>query len=343
MFNPRGEQPIRFRDIRSLLDPCADEFLELSDQTQANLNLSSLTTFSEIMEPLVLALKPASIVEIGADYGLMTEVLIAWAKKTNAHLTVVDTNDRSLPEESENSLNTFCGRSLDYLKGAPPAHLYVIDGDHNYYTVSGELDAIANAVEASSSQSTVVFLHDVTWPGSRYDMFYDLSNVPEQGKRRLGDSSLSLLGRVDRHFAIPFAEVAVASGADNEEPVGAKVALKEFLAARPQWQFVEVPVAYGLAVLVRSPEAAPQRGMLAAAFRDLERSVGMMRPLLLKLEFNRLLLLHEAFRQGDIFQEMADYISQLEATANAIGEEEDSEVTNRSASAAQGSVGDDRA
>jgi predicted O-methyltransferase YrrM len=50
----------------------------------------------------------------------------------------------------------------------------VIDGDHNYYTVSREL----RLIEQMLAPTGVVFLHDVGWPYGRRDLYYDPDRIP---------------------------------------------------------------------------------------------------------------------------------------------------------------------
>ena len=59
----------------------------------------------------------------------------------------------------------------------PLADLYVLDGDHNYAVVSQELNWIlAHAPDA------VVVLHDVLWPWSRRDLYYEPSPLSPKDK-----------------------------------------------------------------------------------------------------------------------------------------------------------------
>ena len=62
-------------------------------------------------------------------------------------------------------------RALDSL---PVADLYVIDGDHNYAVVRRELAWIV----AHAPEATVV-LHDVLWPCSRRDQYYQPSTLAD--------------------------------------------------------------------------------------------------------------------------------------------------------------------
>ncbi|MEO5706420.1 MAG: hypothetical protein ABIT10_08945 [Alteraurantiacibacter sp.] len=52
-----------------------------------------------------------------------------------------------------------------------------MDGDHNYYTVSAELQAI-DALCAAHGKPFLAFLHDIIWPRARRDMYYAPERIP---------------------------------------------------------------------------------------------------------------------------------------------------------------------
>ena len=47
----------------------------------------------------------------------------------------------------------------------------IIDGDHNYYTVSEELRLIAE--RARTAPLPLLLFHDVCWPHARRDDYFD--------------------------------------------------------------------------------------------------------------------------------------------------------------------------
>src|SRR6202011_3770653 len=57
---------------------------------------------------------------------------------------------------------------------------YFLDGDHNYYTVRGELDAIARGAEKNGERAPLIFVHDVGWPWGRRDMYYAPESIPAE-------------------------------------------------------------------------------------------------------------------------------------------------------------------
>ena len=54
----------------------------------------------------------------------------------------------------------------------------MIDGDHNYYTVSEELRLIGE--RAPGSELPLLLFHDVRWPHGRRDDYFDVAQIPER-------------------------------------------------------------------------------------------------------------------------------------------------------------------
>src|SRR5271170_2196998 len=82
------------------------------------------------------------IIEVGTESGGMTSRLIEYARQHQGQLTCIDPH----PDESALALLNSGpwvvldrDTSLRALPRTPPADAYLIDGDHNYYTVTHEL------------------------------------------------------------------------------------------------------------------------------------------------------------------------------------------------------------
>ena len=52
----------------------------------------------------------------------------------------------------------------------------MIDGDHNYYTVSEELRLIGE--RAPGAELPLLLFHDVRWPHGRRDDYFDAEQIP---------------------------------------------------------------------------------------------------------------------------------------------------------------------
>src|SRR5205807_9113807 len=122
---------------------------------------------------------------------------------------------------------------FDLIEGRSPAALpagadaYIIDGDHNYWTVSRELE-IAFRGEA------LAILHDVGWPCARRDQYYAPEALPDEavlphsfdsgrvpGERELVDGGFRGAGQ----FAVALEE----GGPRN----GVLTAIEDFVGERP--------------------------------------------------------------------------------------------------------------
>ncbi len=190
---------------------------------------------------------------------------------------------------------TWCAdRVRQALAEIGPADAYLLDGDHNYATVAGELDAIRS--RAVDGVFPLVVVHDVGWPCARRDQYYRPAALPaddvhphtyEGGVRP--DSP----GIVDGGFsgAGEFAYALEEGGARN----GVLTAVEDFLAGHPNLVFVRVPCIFGLGVL--SDGGASYADELARLLAWCDEN-----PLLARLEENRLALylkVHDVLRDLD--------------------------------------------
>lgn len=135
-----------------------------------------------VVAPLVAATVPRRIVEIGALHGDTTALLLD-TLAPDVELHVIDPAPQFDPAEHE---RRFAGRyvfhrglSLDVLPGLPPVDLALIDGDHNWYTVTHELEALRDTAHSEGRPSPVFVLHDVSWPYGRRDGYYAPETIPE--------------------------------------------------------------------------------------------------------------------------------------------------------------------
>lgn len=138
------------------------------------------------IEPLLLACKPAHIVEIGAQAGGNTRNILQFCAAHGGHATIIDPlpigNREEIAELLANHGTHEMGLSLDVLPQLDVADAYLIDGDHNYYTVYREIEAIIEkALAGKKKPLPILMFHDVGWPYGRRDMYYSPDNVPSEG------------------------------------------------------------------------------------------------------------------------------------------------------------------
>src|SRR5436189_1496784 len=102
----------------------------------------SLANAFELVVPFLDAVEARSVVEVGAYAGDLTGELLDWAKGSGATVAAIDPSPAdelvALAEERR-ELDLVREKSLVALQRMVTPDAVVIDGDHNYYTVSEEL------------------------------------------------------------------------------------------------------------------------------------------------------------------------------------------------------------
>ena len=144
---------------------------------------SMVAYMSCIVEPLLRALRPRNIVEIGSYQGEMTRLLLNFCTQHNAVLHSIDPAPQIDLAEWQKAdrlhFRFYKGKSLAALLSIDSYDAVLIDGDHNWYTVFHELDLIEKAVVQRSRLFPLVLLHDVGWPYGRRDSYHDPESIPQ--------------------------------------------------------------------------------------------------------------------------------------------------------------------
>ena len=118
------------------------------------------------MLPCLDAAGARSVVEVGAFAGDLTRLLVDWAdarrrardgRRPLAAGPACLALDRERPE-----LELIRATSLEALPAIALPDAVIIDGDHNYYTVSEELRIIGE--RAPGAELPLLLFHDVCWP-----------------------------------------------------------------------------------------------------------------------------------------------------------------------------------
>jgi len=211
-----------------------------------------LAFWEGLLEPLLDALEPRSILEIGADKGTTTRALLDRAAAHGAVLHVIDPKPGFDPEELRrrhpDSLAFHTALSLEVLPTLDRVDLALIDGDHNWYTVLNELRLLERRALEQGGPAPVVALHDVDWPYGRRDLYYDPETIPAEGRQPYErraihpDSDELVDDGINAHLA----------NATRPAPAhsGVRGAVEDFLAeSQQEWKQFDVPGQHGLAVL----------------------------------------------------------------------------------------------
>jgi hypothetical protein len=253
---------------------------------RAPLLLHSLTNHREVILGALETASVRTIAEVGSETGGFTEMLVRWAEPRGARVWTVEPAPaeeiRALARTREH-YTVVEGISPAALPAVPPADAWVLDGDHNYWTVAAELAEIGRRPPEGRSHALVV-LHDVGWPCGRRDQYYAPSALPPEGLHPYtysGGVVPGVPGIVDGGFRGEgeFAYAEHEGGPAN----GVLTAVEDYLATRNDLVYRQVPSVFGLGVLfpADAPYAAELRGMLDPLHEQ---------PALQRLERNRLAL-----------------------------------------------------
>jgi len=244
--------------------------------------LHSLTEFRDLILSCLEAAEVRVVLEIGSESGAFTSELLSFVARREGELWCVEPYPTLELEElgaSEQRFHLIAGRSPQALEGVEPCDAYIVDGDHNYWTVSRELDHAFRNREIA--RAPLVVLHDVSWPCGRRDQYYapdalppgavhphswDLGSRP--GEKRAGRGGLRGSGA----FAIALEE--------GGERNGVRTAVEDFVGGREDLRFVHVPSVFGVGFVYSRSASYAQA--LAALLDPLDGN-----PLLERLERNR--------------------------------------------------------
>ncbi|MFD0901025.1 class I SAM-dependent methyltransferase [Actinomadura sediminis] len=266
--------------------------------------LHSMSIFRSLFEAIARCRPIGTVVEVGVESGRTSSVYA----DLGATVHCVDpnpTDELRAVLDGDPRLHLVEGRSPDVLRELPVADLYVLDGDHNYAVVRGELAWIMkNAPDA------VVALHDVLWPSGRRDTYHQPSPLAADDVHPSTDGGPTVWH--DGVTPVGFAglgDYTVATHAGGERN-GVLTAVEDALTeGGGDWRFEIVPAVFGLGVLARS--GSPGAAEIFAALRPYTSS-----DLLAAMENNRIALYtrvlqlqHEAEARTEDATRMAETIA----------------------------------
>lgn len=251
--------------------------------------IHSMSEFSDIIVSAMTLAKVSQISEIGAEYGGMTSILANYAETNDGHLFSIDPSPK--PQfldwaEAHEKVTHIAKPSLSAFSQLKNIDLWMVDGDHNWFTVYHELKAIEAAC-ARDKKPLFTILHDVCWPAGQRDMYYAPDTIPKEYRHdycmdsgaKPGQSGLlreqGMRGM--GHFGWALHE--------GGERNGVKCAVVDFIneaeAAGHQLAYAEIPAVFGLGILFDA--TAPWAGALSDLLIPYHDN-----PLIAKLEQNRL-------------------------------------------------------
>ncbi len=256
--------------------------------------LHSLSEHAELIFACLEAASSRRIVEIGSETGGFTKQLADWAGAHDGTLVSIEPFPTGEIRHLAADLPHFElheGRSPAALTEIQRGDAYIVDGDHNYWTVSRELEAIFDPGGAGASPLAV--LHDVGWPCARRDQYYEPSALPPDALHAYSRDKGRVPGRselIEGGFrgSGQFAVAVVEGGPRN----GVLTAVEDFLRGHDELAYYEVPVVFGVGFVFA--KAAPYAEQIEALLAPWHGSA-----LARSLENNRLRLFAEVLALQD--------------------------------------------
>jgi hypothetical protein len=257
---------------------------------------TSLLHNAEFVLGCLDAVRARSVVEVGAFMGELTRLLLLWADTVGATVTAVDTAphpDLEALEPAQANLRLIRATSHAALAELPLADAIILDGDHNYYTVSEELRIISELAAEQQQRLPLLLLHDVGWPHGRRDDYYVPDRIPAEHRQPLAEEGLYPGEPGTYHGGIPCDNPAAHEGGPRN---GVLTAVEGFVSSHESLRLAIIPAFYGLGVVWDT--AGPHDAALTQALSAWDRN-----PLLQRMEDNRVLHLANRHVQMILAQE----------------------------------------
>ncbi len=219
----------------------------------------------KILHPLCRAADAKIILEIGAEYGASTKVLLQYVKNVGGHLHSIDPYpgfEAVQFAEDNKSYMTFHGDlSLNVIRHLPRVDVAMVDGDHNWYTVYNELKQLEEIHGKDPIAQPIIFVHDLGWPYGRRDLYYNPDTIPEEfrqpyEKKGILPNRTELVtdGGMNRWLCN-----AVHEGGSRN---GVLTAVGDYLRdSALNWHFLHIPFYYGLGILVTKQRMFSNSGL----------------------------------------------------------------------------------
>jgi Methyltransferase domain len=240
---------------------------------------ASLLYDAELVLAVLDAARARTIVEVGALDGDLTRLLLAHARAASGSVIAIDPAPHAELEQlvaGADELSLIREPSLTALPAVGRADAIVLDGDHNHFTVSRELELIAG----HGDDWPLVLLHDVCWPHARRDQYHQPDRIPDGDRLPyLAEAGLYPGDPGTCADGLPFRNCARREGGDGN---GVLTAAEQFVRDHDGLRLAVVPAFFGLGVIW--DRTGPLDGALAAVLDRWDRN-----PHLQRLERNRVL------------------------------------------------------
>ncbi|HEY1237433.1 MAG TPA: class I SAM-dependent methyltransferase [Solirubrobacterales bacterium] len=269
----------------------------------------SLGNFFEIWAACFDAAGVRSVIEVGAERGRLTQELLKWAAPSGAKVTAIEpapVSDLIELIEEHPGLEVVEETSLEALEHVPIADAIVLDGDHNYYTLSNELRLIA---ERAEERIPLLMFHDVCWPLARRDQYAAPDRIPEEHRHPYAEDirlEPGNPGTVER--GLPFEWGALEEGGPRN---GVMTAIEDFMEEHDGLRLAVIPMFFGCGLLW--PEDAPWAEEVAEITYQWDRN-----PILERIEKVRVTQLTQRHAREQEIDDRFEYSLRLEEAVRRI-------------------------
>lgn len=270
----------------------------------------SLGNFFEIWAACFDAAGVRSVVEVGAERGRLTQELLKWASPSGARVVAIEPDPISdLVElvEEHPDLEVIEETSLEALARIPIPDAVVLDGDHNYYTLSNELRLIAD--RAPDGQIPLLVFHDVCWPLARRDQYAAPDRIPPEHRHPYGEDIKLVPGNSGTaERGLPFEWGALEEGGPRN---GVMTAIEDFMGEHEGLRLAVIPIFFGCGLLW--PERAPWSDEVAEITEPWDRN-----PILERVEQARVVQLVQRHSREQEIDDRFEYTRRLEEAVRRI-------------------------
>jgi Methyltransferase domain len=240
---------------------------------------ASLVNLAEVLLPCMDAAAVRSVAEIGAYAGDLTELLLDRANGLDGQVVGIDPEPQKELEdlaEARDDLVLIRDTSHNALRRIELPEAVIIDGDHNYYTVSEELRLVRE--RGPGADLPLLLLHDVCWPHGRRDDYFAPERIPEECRQQTVEWGGLFPGEPGIHAeGMPYHWPAAREGGPRN---GVLTAVEDFVASDDRLRLAVVPAFFGLGIVWHAD--APWADAVGQVVAPWDRN-----PLLERLETNR--------------------------------------------------------
>lgn len=255
-----------------------------------------------IIRPALKMVNAKSVIEIGSQNGYTTKKLIEFMDVFEGEVHSIDPfpnfDYESWQREYPGTFFMHIGLSLEVLPELPPYDVYLIDGDHNWYTVYNELQLIKKVNE---DKEVLIILHDIGWPYARRDLYYNPDNIPAEHRHPYEQKGIKY-GYEELQDGGINAELCNAKDF-NTPKNGVLTAIEDFIREAGDYEFVSIDCCNGLGIIKK-------KNSYDNVFAFLEEN-RTLKDVIRQTEENRL----------EFFQQRYHYKKSYENTLNAYNNE----------------------